>query len=250
MTQRGTGGWLPYAPSRSAASRVFCIPYAGTGASLYRNWPRHHAGVELLPIELPGRETRWAEPAPTTFQDLAAQMIAALIGSLDVPFAFFGHCWSALVGYEVAIQLAREGMPVPDRLFVSSQVAPQHGPMGRMLSMDDEEIANELGSTIVALGGQAHPELLAIYAKVVRSDIELSRRYVVEHPDYAPCPVTAIGWSADDEVTPAQMSGWADCADTEFRTLPGDHRRFIDAPPELMDVLCAGMLGTERAAGG
>lgn len=228
--------WLTRTPSPGAQARVFLIPYAGCGAGLFRNWPQDRAGIELVPVEPPGRETRLGEPPAATFEELASALADALEPFLDVPYAFFGHCWSALAAYEVTVQLQSRGTP-PARLFVSSQVAPQDGPVGRMLGMTDEEMAQELGTTIRALGGQPHPELIALYTDVLRADIDASRRYVVPDPVRVCCPITAIGWSADTEVEPARMKGWPACGETEFVLLDGPHHRFVDAPAELLDVL-------------
>ncbi|WP_431873293.1 thioesterase II family protein [Amycolatopsis sacchari] len=229
--------WLTREPAPAATARVFLLPYAGCGAGLFRNWPKERGPVDLLPVELPGRETRLGEPVPGTFQELASAMADALEPCLDVPYALFGHCWSALVAYEAAVQLQARGH-APARLFVSSQVAPQDGPVGRMLGMTDDEMAGELGTTIRALGGQPHPELVALYTRVLRADVDASRRYVVPEPVRVSCPVTAIGWTDDDEVAPASMRGWPVCGDTEFVVLDGAHHRFLDAPRELLDVLC------------
>jgi surfactin synthase thioesterase subunit len=216
---------------------VFCVPYAGRGASTFRKWPRERDRIEFLPVELPGRETRLAEPAAGSFQDLAKGMIGALEPYLDVPFAFFGHCWSALAAYEVTAQLHQSGLPAPAWLFVSSQFAPQDGPAGRMLGLDSAELAEEVTATIRALGGQPHPDLVTIYAGVLRADVETGRRYIVPDPFRISCPITAIGWTDDEEVRPCQMAGWNGCGDTRFQVFAGHHHRFLDAPEELLTTL-------------
>jgi surfactin synthase thioesterase subunit len=232
--------WLQRAPSVTADGRVFCLPHAGCGASVFGAWPGERGGVEFLPVELPGRLTRFGDHMPETFQDLATLMLSALRPYLDVPFAFFGHCWSALAAYEVAAQLQRVGAPAPARLFVSSQLAPQDGPVGRMLDMTDDELVVELEATIRDQGNTPHPELVAVYLKVLRVDIEVSRRYVVPEPLRLDCPITAIGWTDDTEVEPGQMTGWARCGATTFEVFPGRHHRFLDAPSELLDLLSTG----------
>jgi surfactin synthase thioesterase subunit len=228
-------------PSPTAAGRVFCIPYAGCGASVFRNWPRKRGAIEFLPVELPGRETRLREPCAETFQELAKQMIDGLGPYLDIPFAFFGHCWSGFAAYEVTAQLERAGSPASARLFVSSQVAPQDGPAGRMLDMGEADLTAELETTIRALGGKPHPDLLSLYVDVLRADVDVTRRYSVPEPLRLSCPVTAIGWTDDSEVSPGQMAGWGDCGDTEFKVFTGDHHRFMAAPPELLSTLCSGL---------
>ncbi len=232
--------WLQRAPAAAAAARVFAIPHAGCGTGVFAAWPHEYAGVEFLPVELPGRLSRFGERPPATLQELATQMIAGLAPLLDRPFAFFGHCWSALLAYEITVQLQqRAGLPDAARLVVSSQVAPQDGPVGRMLGMDDAALAADLAETIRDLGNEPHPELVAIYTGVLRTDVEMSRRYVVPDPVRLTCPVTAIGWSDDTEVAPAAMAGWAACGATAFPVLPGRHHRFADAPAELFRLLSA-----------
>jgi surfactin synthase thioesterase subunit len=234
--------WLPRLPDAGAAARLFLIPYSGCGASMYRQWPHRHAGVEYLPVELPGHETRFAEPNVTSYAELAGLMAEGLAPFLDgTPFGFFGHCGSALAAYEVSAELVRSGGPVPARLFVSSEVAPQDGPAGRFLSMDDAELGAELATLIGELGGTPSPELIELYLEVLRADIETNKRYVVPEPLRLPCPITAIGWTEDDEIPYATMGGWSACGETTSVLLTGRHHRFIEAPPELLALVAAGL---------
>lgn len=235
-----TSIWLQRPPSTTVSGRVFCIPHAGCGAGIFANWPEETDSVEFLAVELPGRLTRFGEPMPTTFEDLARAMIAGIEPHLDVPFALFGHCWSALAAYEVAVQLDRAGRP-PARLFVSSQPGPQEELTGRMINMTEPQLAEELAKTVRAMGRKPHPELISIYVNVLRADIDVSLRYHVPDPPRLSCPITAIGWTEDTEVRPAEMSGWSACGDTEFVVFPGVHHRFIDAPPELLAALSGGV---------
>ena len=72
--------------------RLFCLPYAGGSASVFRDWPdRLPKSVEVCAIQLPGRETRLSEPAFTRLHPLVQELAQALLPSLDRPFAFFGY---------------------------------------------------------------------------------------------------------------------------------------------------------------
>ncbi|MFF4832691.1 thioesterase II family protein [Streptomyces sp. NPDC001315] len=243
MAHRPTGRnkWLPRPPSAAAAGRVFCIPYSGSGASMYRQWPREQDGVEFLPVELPGRETRFAEPVPQTYQELAAAMIPALEPYLDVPFAFFGHCSSALAAYEVSAELIRTGLPAPARLYVSSQVAPQDGPAGRFLTMDDAGFAAELEQLVTEQGGTPNPDLIELYVEVLRADVDTYRRYVMPDPYPLSCPITVVGWTEDDIIPYDTMGGWPKCGETTSVLLEGRHHRLMEAPQELLRLLTTGL---------
>jgi surfactin synthase thioesterase subunit len=232
-----TNPWLPRTPSPTAIRRVFCFPHAGCGANIFEGWPQQVNGAELLPVELPGRLTRYGDRMPDTFQELAAAVIKGLRPQLNVPFSLFGHCWSGLLAYEVAVQLQAAGLPQPERLFVSGQLAPQDGPAGRMLEMDDAQLALDLTETIKRAGNEPYPELLSIYTQILRTDVEVCRRYIVPEPARLDCPITAIGWTEDTDVSPASTAGWTRCGETTFEVFPGDHERFLEAPQELLHTL-------------
>lgn len=237
--------WLPREPSAEATGRVFLIPYSGCGASMYRNWPRQYEGVDLLPVELPGHETRLAEPNFETYQELAKLMTAGLEPYFDLPYAFFGHCGSALAAYEVSSEITRAGLPQPATVYISSQVAPQDGPFGRFLEMDDDELAEELNKLSRELGSEPNPDLISFYVEVLREDVETNKRYVMPDPFRLECPVTTIGWTEDVEIRHDTMGGWTACGETTFELLPGKHHRFMDAPPELLRVLSGGLGGRD-----
>lgn len=237
----GRNRWLLRTPSQTATGRVFLIPYSGCGAGMYRQWPQQRDGIEFLPVELPGHETRFTEPNFRSYAELAAVMAEGLAPYLDVPFGFFGHCGSALAAYEVSAELIRTGHATPSRLYVSSEVAPQDGPAGRFLTMSDAELAVELENLIRRNGGTPHPDLIDIYLEVLTSDVDANRRYVMPDPLRLTCPVTAIGWTDDNEISYSLMGGWKRCGDTTFELLEGRHHRFIEAPDELLAVLCRGL---------
>jgi len=213
---------------------------------MYRQWPRSWQGVNFVPVELPGHETRFAEPNFSTYQELAQAMIPGLEEYLDVPFAFFGHCGSALAAYEVSAELARTGRPVASQLYVSSQVAPQDGPAGRFLAMDDTELRAELESLMRRMGGDPNPELLSFYLEILRADVETNKRYVVPDPYRLPGPITAIGWTEDEEIRYAEMGGWKECGETTSVLLEGGHHTFMEAPESLLELMSGNLL---KAAG-
>jgi medium-chain acyl-[acyl-carrier-protein] hydrolase len=127
MKSDPTQGWLYLpGPNPQAALRLFCFPYAGSGATVFRRWPASlPAGVEVCGVRLPGREGRLREPAFDRLAPLVEALAAALPPALDRPFAFFGHSMGALVAFELAHRLRRDGRPGPRHLFVSGRTAPQ-----------------------------------------------------------------------------------------------------------------------------
>jgi surfactin synthase thioesterase subunit len=178
----------------------------------------------------------------STYQALADELADALLPYLDRPYGLFGHCGAALAGYETAVRIAHRGYPLPARLFVSSQVAPHHGPRGRFLDMTDAELHEELGQLMTRLGGEPVPSLIDLTLGILRADIEANKRYHVPHPPRLPVPLTAIGWTGDFEVPYRTMGGWDSCGDAEFEVLEGEHYSFTEAPAALLELFTAGLL--------
>jgi len=234
--------WLLRKPGDDAAARLFCFPYSGCGASMYHHWPRRIGPVEICLIQLPGRENRIREPHYGSYPDLADLLADALPPYLDRPFAFFGHCGGALPGVELTLRLAERRLPTPQRLFVSSQVAPHQGPYGRFLRLTDDELTTELETLVLAMGGRPHPSLLELSLALLRDDIEANKRYHVAAPVRLPAALTIIGWTRDTEIPMDLMRGWRDWShQVDFTLLDGQHYEFLDAPPALLAVIERGM---------
>ncbi|MER5770625.1 thioesterase domain-containing protein [Streptomyces sp. NPDC001985] len=245
MARRTSGSrWLLRPPAEDCEIRLFCFPYSGCGATMYRNWPERIGRIEVLPLQLPGRENRMREPHFATYERLADDFADEFAPCLDRPFAFFGHCGGALPAFEAVVRLAERGLPAPLRLFVSSQVAPHEGPYGRFLGLSDDQLADELRTLLGALGGgrTPPPQLLELYLEVLVADVEANRKYRKPAEVGIPCPITAIGWDRDAEVPHRLMSGWQDCAPTRSVLLGGEHYTFLDAPGPLIDVFAADLL--------
>jgi len=245
-TTMGRTRWLLRQPGPESAARLFALPYSGCGASMYRRWPRTVGGMEICPVQPPGRESRIRETPFERYDELADAMIDALAPYLDRPFGFFGHCGSALAAYETAVRLTARGGPLPACVFVSSQVAPQRGPYGSYLTMNDEQLAEELCRLIRHMGGEPIPDLVELCLGVMRADVRANAVYHVPSPTPLSCRLTVLGWADDTNVRPELTEGWEECGPATYRLLPGDHFRFLEAPPELMDVFAADLGAKEE----
>jgi surfactin synthase thioesterase subunit len=239
--------WLLREPADSPM-RLFCLPYSGCGASMYRAWPRFTGDLETCPVQPPGRENRLRERGHGTYQELAADALEHLGPYFDRPFGLFGHCGSALAAFELAVQLCTNGRRAPAAVFVSSQVAPQDGPYGTLLTMDDTQLRQALRDLFVEMGNPTPSEdLLDVCMRTLRVDVRANARYVMPEPYRLPMPLVSIGWTDDDKVTPAQMAGWPRCGPTIVRVLSGHHFSFLDAPQALLDTFVETMTYPQAA---
>jgi surfactin synthase thioesterase subunit len=205
---------------------------------MYHRWPRRFGPVEVCLIQPPARENRVREPHYGSYDRLAAGLVEYLPPYLDRPFAFFGHCGGALPGVELVRQLHAAGLPTPQRLVVSSQVAPHDGPYGRFLDLGPDELTTELTTLITKLGGRPVPSLVELALELLTADLAANRRYRIPEPETLPCAITVVGWTQDDEIPMALMDGWRKwTADCRFTLLDGEHYAFLDGPPTLLDEI-------------
>jgi surfactin synthase thioesterase subunit len=239
--RRQDPGWLPDAPSPEARALLFCLPYPGFGATMYRRWPDAAGGVEICPVQLPARENRSHEPLPSSYPEIAEALTDALGPYLDRPFGFFGHGPAALLGYEAAVRLSGPHGPTPWRLCVSAQPAPQHGPHDRLSRLTSRALLTQMGRLVRRAYGDQSGTALEACLRTLPADVAVLQRYRPIAPVEVACPITAIGWDRDDQVEPASMRGWSECGPTTFALLEGEHDSVLDPPVALIDLLVAGL---------
>ena len=103
--QAALSPWLVrFQDTQQPALRLFCFPYAGGSASLFRNWRATlDPQIEVIGVQLPGRGMRWEEAPAVDFgllANLVTDAIVRVAGS--VRFGFFGHSMGALLMFEPA----------------------------------------------------------------------------------------------------------------------------------------------------
>ncbi|MFF0885016.1 thioesterase II family protein [Streptomyces sp. NPDC003456] len=230
--------WFVRPPATVHPARIFCFPFSGSGASAFSAWPAAIDGIEVCPVQFPGRENRLAHPHYGTYENLAADLAGHLAPLLDRPFAFFGHCAGALPAYETVLRLAELGLPTPDCLFVSGQPAPHDASRDRMLAMTEPELRAEVESFLRGRGVEPRPDMVELGLMVLLRDHAAAGAYRREEPVAVDCPVVVLHWRDDPDVRLADLRGWRHYADSvEFRVADGGHYDFMDAPPGLRTSL-------------
>jgi medium-chain acyl-[acyl-carrier-protein] hydrolase len=225
-----------------ARLRLFCFPYAGGAASVFRNWSEGlPADIEVCPIQFPGRGTRLMEPPFSRLSLLVEALAVALIPLLDRPFAFFGHSLGSLVSFELARRLRTNHQTSPARLIVSAGPAPQIPHRGQPIhNLPENEFSAELrrlnGTPDDLLNNQ---ELMDIVLPSLRADFALyeSYRYSSEPP--LNCPISTFGGMRDEKVSHRDLEAWRDQTNGSFsiRMFPGDHFFLKTTQPLVLQAL-------------
>lgn len=224
--------WLAYRVMRpTAPMRLFCLPHAGGGASLYRHWDASLSSVaEVCAVQLPGRETRLTEPAISNLRLLIPQLVDALEPYIDKQYAVFGHSMGALIAFEMTRELRRRGRPLPCQLFLASYCAPQLLSRSSKADTIQAEAAKQVAATGVVPDELKH-ELLAAFVPTLEADTRLCEGYDFVDEAPLPCPIAAYR-GLTDYVRDDQLAGWRAQTSGAFhaQTFLGDHFFVRDTP--------------------
>jgi len=237
-------------PDPRALVRLFCFPYAGAGAVVYRPWtPLVPREIELAPVHIPGRGHRFGEAPFRSLPELVESLAGELAPFLDRPFAFFGHSMGALVSYELALHLRGAGMPLPAHLLVSGRRAPHLPPVKPPCHALPEP---EFRAKLQELQGTPrevleHPELLEVVGPILRADFEVCETYCFGEEE-APleCPVSAFGGVDDPDVSRESVYAWSERTRGPFRArmFPGGHFFLNEHPEPLVRAVSEDLLTT------
>lgn len=238
--------WLVVAqPNQQATCRLFCFPFAGGGATLFRTWSSVlPATVELCAVQLPGREERLHETPLCTWPDLLAQLTLALAPWLDKPFAFFGHSMGAIIALALAHHWRSQREP--RQLVLSACPAPGASCLAPLHRLADADLVAAVDARYgnIPQAMLAQPELMALFLPSLRADFMLYETYA----DHAAttskvtplsCPLTVLGGLQDHLVSRSHLMAWRTQTTGRFtiRMFPGDHFFLKSAQLSLLQTI-------------
>jgi len=242
-------------PRPEAALRLFCFPYAGSGASGFHAWAKALAGedLEVCAIQLPGRENRLSEPAFDHLDALLPPLLDALEPQLDRPFGFFGHSMGTLLAFEAARALRDRGWPTPRKLFLSAGRPPHVARTDTPLhGLPDDAFIAAIVERYQGIPAAVleHRELLDLILPTLRADITLLETYRYRPDAPLAAGFSVFGGRSDPRVDDESLRRWRDLTDGTFdcATFAGGHFYLNDARPALASAIAGGL--TDHVAPG
>ncbi|WP_193664931.1 alpha/beta fold hydrolase [Bacillus mycoides] len=228
-----------FKPNPKAVMRLFCLHYAGGSASFYRSFVSSLPdNVELIAVQLPGRERRLSEVPYRQMKPLIEELSEAIIPMLDRPYSIFGHSMGALVGFELIRSLRLKGELEPYAFFASGHRAPH---LSRSKPAIHNLPDNEFVQALIDYDARIPKEILEdketlnVFLPYLRSDFEVCETYAYRIDNPLSCRIYAYGGSEDDAVNFTQVTSWNKQTTEHFyaKEFPGGHF-FVDTSKQMV----------------
>lgn len=218
--------WFPFGVGPAdAGARLFCLPFAGGGASNFAAWRNKFDSVGIIPVQYPGHETRIDEVPLAKMDDMLDGLRDAFALLLDRPYVLFGYSMGARIAFGLIRKLADQDLPPPAALVVAAHVPPDRtSGASRAIGLSDPAFKEVLR----AYGGMPgdlldDDEFCAMALPVMRADFTLAVQQVPLAP--VDCPIIAYAGRQDATASPAAMDGWQRFTTDRFhlREFDGEH---------------------------
>ena len=195
--------------------KLFCLPYAGGAAVIYKEWStKLNAGTELIAIEYAGHGKRSNEPlykdVTEAIEDVYHLIARQILDGL--PYAIYGHSMGAMLAYEVVQKIRENNLPLPLHLFFSGRGAPH-------IKATKEKIYHELSDAefqkeIANLGGTPkeffeYPELMEYLMPILKNDFRISETaHLTTHINPFDFNITIFTGKEEEELEAEDIHGW------------------------------------------
>ncbi|MBS0186126.1 MAG: thioesterase [Proteobacteria bacterium] len=214
--------------NRATNLRLFAFHYAGGSASVFRAWGQDlKSPIEIIGIQLPGREDRFTDPLFYNIEPLIIDLLKSFPIYFDKPFIFFGHSIGSFISFEFTRILRRKKYPLPQHLIVSGARAP-HLPLRRknLHNLSEKDFISELSSyNGIPPALLENKDILSLFTPMIRADFTVSETYYYSEEDPLQCPISTFEGSEDPYVLKEEASSWKSHTNAAFNLyfFKGDH---------------------------
>lgn len=235
---------LTTTPARDGRPRLFCFHHAGGSASVFRRWPEAiGADVQVLAVQLPGREERLRDTMPADMAALIADLDEHLDAELTEPFAFYGHSMGARIAHNLAERRFLAGATLPSALLVGASKAPHLPvPLVSVYSAPDQRLIKAM----LDIGGLSpmllnYPDWIQAALSLIRQDLRLCASETKRDRPPLPCPIHVFTGAADPLVSAGEAGEWCRYSSVSCapHIVPGDHFFSQHPDPALVTELRA-----------
>jgi medium-chain acyl-[acyl-carrier-protein] hydrolase len=175
---------------------LFCIPHAGSSAITYNKWKQFiHNSIELCPIELAGRGSRYSTCFYSSIEDAAYDVYEIICKQTDkTPYAILGHSMGSVIAYELCHIIKKYGNKDPIHLFLSGRCAPHiQKKKIKFHQLPDKLFIEE----IIKLGGvpkefTANKYIQNTFIQILKADYRIVESYCCTQTEKIACDMTIL----------------------------------------------------------
>lgn len=200
------------ADCQPASLRLFCFHHAGGAASAFSGWPAAlPPGIDILPVQFPGRESRRREAIPLDLDSLIATLDAELSDQVRTPYALYGHSMGGTVAYQLAKRYLARGADPPVALLIGACPAPH---LRSALQEAAQTGQDTLASAMLRIGGLSpdvlrYPEWLRAATNLLRADLRILATEHSADGDALDSPIHLFHGTGDPLVSEEELTAWA-----------------------------------------
>lgn len=221
---------------------LMCFPYAGGSQYSYNSFKAvAPTGLNVIPIELPGRGDRVKESLLVDIESMVNDQFNQLKNYINRPYILYGHSMGAILCYLVAEKIASANLPLPQHLIVTGCEGPsaKEKNQKRRSHLPQDEFLGELK----ALGGLPHEILmdtsfLDFFEPILRTDFKAVEDYQYLKSAALNIPICVI-YGSEEDFSFAEASAWQKESnfDVEVIELPGDHFFIFRHERQIMNII-------------
>lgn len=206
--------------------RLFCLPYAGGGASIYRKWQSQMPkGVQVCRIQLPGRENRICDPVIDNTEALVDEIVDSIYPLLDCPFAIFGQSMGGLIAHRLAYSLEKRNK-VAEHVYIAAVRPPHREHPTTIHHLPDDEFIQDLEDRQrTSKEVIENRELMELLMPMLRADFKIAETYRVDEPEWLSSNLSVLVGDGDEQLDKNLALEWKQLAGKgfEFSVFQGGH---------------------------
>lgn len=234
--------WFPYNRFLSPPeARLFCFAHSGGVASIFRSWQNYFPpSVEVCPVQLPGRETRFSDPLIFSMDELVKKLVPQILPLSNLPIAFFGHSLGALIAFELAKKIKEIHPSQELSVFLSACCAPDRlRHLTKLHLLPEEAFVKELASYgAMPRALLENKDALRVLLPRLRADFSIFETYC-PIACTIDAPILAFGGLEDDLVPLEDLKAWERYTAKSFSSyfFPGGHFYYLEASMALCNKI-------------
>jgi surfactin synthase thioesterase subunit len=220
---------------------LFCLPFAGGSKYSYRGYTEIAPQfLNIIPIEIPGRGSRFKENLLTDIDKMVDDVFNQISDRLSHPYAIYGHSMGSLIGYLLTKKIIKENLNQPLHLFFTGCVGPsvRNKETKRHLLPKDQFLQK-----IKELGGSPdeilnEPELMGFFEPILRADFQAVETYEYEEPIAFNIPIDIV-IGIEERATYEGALAWQKetTYPVEIRQFPGKHFFIFEYEHEIIKII-------------